>query len=129
MPLLVAGTLGLAGAVIHGGVGELLVVRRLSPKALPETSFGGGGMTKAMIRAAWHMTTMAFVTVGTSLILSGSVLSGELARGVALVAAWLATIYAAMVMGAVFADPRRLIRHPAPVLLTAVATLAWLGIA
>ncbi len=106
VPLLVAGSLALLGAAIHGVAGEALVVRRLSPGVLPSSRFGGPGMTKTMIRAAWHMTTVAFLSVGSELVLSGAVLDGEAARGIGLVAAFL---------------------HPAPALLTAVAVLAWWG--
>jgi hypothetical protein len=129
VPLLVAGSLAFLGAAIHGAAGEVLVVRRLSPKGLPSTPFGGPGMTKVMIRASWHMTTIAFLTVGSSLVLSGSVLHGDTARGIGLVAAGAATGFAALAVGGASAQgPRSLFRHPAPALLTAVAVLAWLGI-
>lgn len=58
VPVLVAGSLALLGAGIHGVAGEALVLRRLSPGMLPPSPFGGSGMTKAMIGAAWHMTTV-----------------------------------------------------------------------
>src|SRR5437899_11107632 len=75
-PLLVAGSLALLGAGIHGVAGESLVVRRLSPGGLPSSPFGGPGMTKTMIRAAWHMTTVAFLAVGSALALSGAGVHG-----------------------------------------------------
>jgi hypothetical protein len=128
VPLLVAGSLALLGAAIHGVGGEILVVRRLSPGVLPSSPFGGPGMTKVMIRATWHMTTIAFLTVGSALVLSGSVLHGDTARGVDLVAAAAATGFAALAVGGALARaPRSLFRHPAPALLTAVAVLAWWG--
>jgi len=127
-PLLVAGSLALLGAGIHGVAGEALVVRRLSPGGLPSSPFGGPGMTKTMIRAAWHMTTVAFLTVGSALVLSGSVLHGDTARGIGLVAAGESTGFAALAVGSAFARaPRALFLHPAPALLTAVAVLAWWG--
>src|SRR3989454_1771030 len=101
-PLLVAGSLALLGAGIHGVAGEALVVRRLSPGGLPSSPFGGPGMTKAMIRAAWHMTTVAFLTVGSALVLSGSVLHGDTARGIGLVAAGESTGFAALAVGSAF---------------------------
>ncbi|HEX2030402.1 MAG TPA: hypothetical protein VHL78_03235 [Actinomycetota bacterium] len=128
MPLLVAGSLALLAAAVHGVAGEALVVRRLSPAALPSSRFGGPGMTKTMIRAAWHMTTVGFVTVGSALLLAGWVLHGELARGVSLVAAGASSGFAAVAVGGAFARaPRALFHHPAPALLTAVALLAWWG--
>lgn len=127
--LLVAGSLILVGAAIHGVAGHVLVVRRLSPAALPASPFGGPGMTKAMIRAAWHLTTIAFLTVGFALLLAGSVLHGDTARGVALVAAVASSGFAALLVGGALAHaPRSLFLHPGPLLLTAVAALAWWGL-
>jgi hypothetical protein len=129
LPALVAGSIALLGAAVHGVAGERAVVRRLSPSVLPSSRFGGPATTKMMIRATWHMTTIAFLTVGSALLLTGSVLHGDIARGVGLVAASAATGFAAIVVVGVVAQPRLLFRHPAPVLLTLVAVLAWLGIA
>lgn len=129
-PLIVAGALAVVGAAIHGAGGEVLVVRRLSPGTLPSTSFGGPRMTKAMIHVTWHMTTIAFLTVGSALLASGSILDGDAARGTALVAAAASTGFAgvAVGLGAVYSrDPRSLLRHPGPTVLAATAALAWWG--
>ena len=129
VPLVVAGALGLVGASVHGVAGELLVVRRLSPERLPGSRFGGPMATMAMIRASWHMTTVAFVTAGTALLLAGTVLDGAAARGAALVAAAAATGFAAIALGgAARLGGRALFRHPGPLLLTGVAGLAWWGV-
>ncbi len=127
--LIVAGSLAILAAAIHGVGGEVLVVRKLSPGTLPSTRFGGPGMTKAMIHVTWHMTTIAFLTVGSVLLLSGSVLHGDTARGIALVAAGASTGFAALAvgLGGATQSPRSLLRHPAPVALTAIAALAWWG--
>src|SRR6266540_205774 len=77
VPLIVAGSLAILGAAIHGVGGEVLVVRKLSPGMLPSSPFGGPRMTKSMIHVTWHMTTIAFLTVGSALLLSGSVLRGD----------------------------------------------------
>jgi hypothetical protein len=137
VPLLVAGSLALVGAAIHGGVGEVLVVRKLSPRSLPPSPFGGPALTKAMIRVAWHMATIGLVTVGCALVVSGSVLNGGTARGVGLVAAGASTGFAMLAVGTAFAQclrsvspgERRLVLHPGPPLLAAVAVLAWVGVA
>ena len=129
-PLIVAGSLALLGTLIHGVAGEVLVVRKLSPATLPSSRFGGPGMTRAMIHASWHMTTVAFLTVGCALLLSGSVLDGDTARGIALVAAAAATGFAAVAVGLGAASgqsPRSLFLHPGPALLTLTAALAWWG--
>jgi hypothetical protein len=129
-PLIVAGSLAVIGAGIHGAGGELLVVRKLSPGTLPSSRFGGPEMTKTMIHVTWHMTTIAFLTVGSALLLSGTVVHGDAARGIALVGAAASTGFAALAIGlggAYGQFPRALVRHPAPVVLTATAALAWWG--
>jgi hypothetical protein len=130
VPLIVAGSLAILGAVVHGVGGEVLVVRKLSPGMLPSTRFGGPRTTKSMIHVTWHMTTIAFLTVGSALLLSGSVLDGDTARGIGLVAAGASTGLAAVALGlgtAYTRSPPSLVLHPGPALLTATAALAWWG--
>jgi hypothetical protein len=129
VPLVVAGSLALVGAAVHGVGGELLVVRNLSPEMLPSSRFGGPRMTRAMIHVTWHMTTIAFLTVGVALLLSGSVLHGDAARGISVVAAGASTGFAALAvgLGGATQSPRSLLRHPGPAVLTATAALAWWG--
>jgi hypothetical protein len=129
VPLFAAGCLAIAGAAIHGVAGELLVVRKLSPGLLPPSALGGPRMTRTMIHVTWHITTLAFVTVGAALLLSGTVLNGDAARALSLLAAAACTGFAALVlaMGGATLSPRSLFSHPAPALLTATAALAWLG--
>ena len=136
VPLVVAGSLALLGAAVHGGVGEIFVVRKLSPKALPSSPVGGPSLTKIMIRVAWHMATIGLLTVGLALIVSGSVLEGDTARAIALVAAGASTGFAALALAAVFVHFPRALRegklallHPGPPILTAIAVLAWWGVA
>jgi hypothetical protein len=129
VPLIVAGSLAILAAGIHGVAGELLVVRKLSPAMLPASRFGGPGTTKTMIHVTWHMTTIAFLTVGAALLVSGTVLDGDTARGISLVAAGASTGFAALTLGlgGYTRSPRAAFRHPAPVVLTATAALAWWG--
>ena len=128
--LVVAGSLALLGAVVHGIGGEVLVVRKLSPETLSASAFGGPRMTKAMIHVTWHLTTVSFFAVGVALVLAGSVIEGDAARGIGLFAAGTSTGFAAVVVGLGAANtksPRSLLRHPGPVVLTATAALAWWG--
>ena len=128
--LIVAGCLAVLGAAVHGIGGEVLVVRKLTPEMLPASAFGGPRTTRAMIHVTWHLTTVAFFAVGVALILAGSVLEGDTARGVGLFAAGMSTGFAAVVVGLGAANtksPRSLVRHPGPVVLTATAALAWWG--
>jgi hypothetical protein len=130
VPLIVAGSLAVAGAAIHGVAGELLVMRRLSRATLPPSRFGGPGTTKAMVHVTWHMTTVAFLTVGCALLLSGTLLDGDAARGISMVAAAAATGFAVIAVGLGAAhtrSPRSLLRHPGPAVLMATAALAWWG--
>jgi hypothetical protein len=130
VPLIVAGCLAVLGAAIHGVGGEVLVVRKLSPAMLPPSRFGGPRTTKAMIHTTWHMTTIAFLTVGSALLLSGSILHGDAARGIGLLAAGASTGFAALAVGlgaAYTRSPRSLLRHPGPAVLAATAALAWWG--
>jgi hypothetical protein len=129
VPLIVAGSLAILGAAVHGAGGEVLVVRKLSPEMLPSSPLGGPRMTKTMIHATWHMTTIAFLTVGVALLLSGSVLHGDTARSIGLTAAGASTGFAAVAvrLGANTQSLRSLFRHPGPAVLTAIAALAWWG--
>jgi hypothetical protein len=126
VPLIAAGSLAILGAAVHGVAGEVLVVRKLAPAMLPPSRFGGPRATKTMIHATWHMTTVAFLTVGFALLLAGAVLDGDAARAIALLAAAAFTGFAALAVG-MGSSPRSLFRHPGPVLLTATAALAWWG--
>ena len=128
VPLIAAGSLAIISAALHGLGGELLVVRKLSPAMLPPSAFGGPRTTKAMIHVTWHLTTIAFLTVGCALLLAGLLLHGDTARGIALVGAGAFTGFAAVtVLGAAMQSPRSLFAHPAPAVLSATAALAWWG--
>ena len=130
VPLIVAGSLAILGAAIHGVAGEVLVVRKLSPAMLPRSRFGGPRTTKTMIHVTWHMTTLAFLTLGFALLLSGSVVDEDAARGIGLVAAVAFTGFAALAVGlgvAYSRAPTSLFRHPGPAVLIATAALAWWG--
>ena len=130
VPLLIAGCIAVIAAGIHGGVGELLVMRKLSPATLPPTGLGGPRMTRTMIHVAWHITTTAFLTAGIAFLLSGSVLDGDGARAIALVAAGAFTGFAAVALGLGAAGTRSLrsmVGHPGPAVITATAVLAWWG--
>jgi hypothetical protein len=129
--LIVAGSFAVLGAAVHGVGGELLVVRKLSLETLAGSPFGGPRMTKAMIHVTWHMTTFAFLTVGVALLLAGTVVDGDEARAIGLVASGAATGFAALAVGlggAYMRSPRQLLRHPGPIMLTATAALAWVGV-
>ena len=126
LPLIAAGLLAIVGAAVHGVGGEILVMRRLSPAMLPSSRLGGPRTTRTMIHVTWHMTTVGLLTVGFALLLAGSVLHGDTARGIALVAAGACTGFVVVTVG-LGASPRSLFRHPGPAVLMATAALAWWG--
>jgi hypothetical protein len=131
VPLILAGSLATIGAGIHGLGGELLVVRKLSSATLPPSRFGGPGATMRMIHVTWHMATIGFLTVGFALLAAGSALHGDTRRGLGFLAAGASTGFAALAVGmgaGAPGCPRALVRHPAPVMLTATAALAWIGV-
>jgi hypothetical protein len=99
VPLIVAGSLAILGAAVHGVGDEVLVVRKLSPGMLASSRFGGPRTTKTMIHVTWPHDDHAFLTVGSALLLSGSVLHGDTARGIGLVAAGASTGFAAVAVG------------------------------
>jgi hypothetical protein len=132
VPLVAAGSLDVLAAAVHGAGGEVLVVRKLSLGRLPSSRFGGPVMTKAMIHVTWHITTIAFLTVGAALVLAGSVHDHDAARAIGLIAAAASTGIAALAVGlgaAYTRSPRAFFRHLGPAALTAVAVLAWWGLA
>jgi hypothetical protein len=129
VPLIVAGSLGIVAAIVHGAGGEVLVVRRLSPGTLAPSPFGGPAMTRAMIHVTWHITTIAFFTLGLALLVAGSALDGSTARGIGVVGAAGFTGFAtvAAVLGGAHTHPSRFLHHPGPAVLAATAALAWWG--
>jgi hypothetical protein len=128
--LLIAGTLVLAGAGVHGIGGEVLVLRNLSDGRLAGSRFGGPRMTRAMIHVTWHLTTAAFFGVGLALVLAGTTLNGEAAQAVGLAAAGMCSAFAAVMVGVGVADTgtlRSFVSHPAPLAFMVAAGLAWWG--
>jgi hypothetical protein len=129
-PLIAAGSLAVLAAGVHGFGGEVLVVKKLFAGTLPRTAFGGARMTRAMVHVTWHIATIAFLFLGIALLLSGTVLDGDAARGIALVSAAAFSGFAALAVGlgaAYLRSLRALSRHLGPAALTVTAALAWWG--
>lgn len=133
VPFALAGILALTGAAVHGIVGERIVVTKLGTDVLPSSRFGGPSFTKTMIRATWHITTIAFVVMGAALTACAPGESSEPCRGIGRVVALSYAGFVALTIGLV--APRFLatrgrrapLRHPAPLLFALVAGLAWWG--
>jgi hypothetical protein len=97
------------------------VVRKLTPEVLPSSGFGGPRTTKVMIHVTWHLTTIAFLTVGSALLLSrlGSprrYRAGDRAGGRRRIHRLRCDRGGAD--DSLHAIPRSLVRHPGPALLT-----------
>ena len=128
IPFAVAGVLALVGAGVHGVGGEKLVVTRLAAENLPSSPFGGSTFTKIMIRASWHITTIAFLVMGGALTACAPGATSEACRGVGRVSALAYSGFLVLTVGlAARQITRGQLRHPAPLLFGIVAALAWWG--
>lgn len=130
VPFVIGGALALAGALAHGVLGEALVVTKLRREVLSPTRFGGRTMTKLMIRVTWHITTLAFVVIGTAMVACAPGGTSQACVGIGMVAAISYASFALLAVGLVVTQgPRPLLRmrHPAPLLFMLVAGLAWWG--
>ena len=128
--LFIAGCLGILAAAVHGGAGEVLVVRNLGLDVLPSSRFGGPRMTKAMIHVTWHVATFAFLACGVGMLVAAASLDGDAQRAVGILGAVSFTgfgLLAAGIGGAYTGSPRGLLTHPGPLVLSATAALAWIG--
>lgn len=129
-PLFAAGLISLSGALIHGVVGDR-IVRRLDTGTLPKNPFGDGSSTKFLIRVSWHFVTIAFVVLGSGLVLVSMRPESSASTGVAYVAGAAVTCWVVFALTAVFFRGGVIAwtRHPAPYLLSAASALIWWGAA
>jgi hypothetical protein len=128
VPFVVAGVLAIAGAAVHGILGEKIVVSRLRREALPSSKFGSSSFTLVMIRATWHITTLAFVVLGSALLACTPDATGGACEAVGRVTAIAYASFFALSIGLVAPMIRRIrLRHPAPLLFALVAVLSWWG--
>jgi hypothetical protein len=128
----IAAALALVAAAIHGGVGEALVVSKLRHEVLSPTRFGGAVMTKLMIRVTWHITTLAFVVIGSALAVCSPAGPSNACVAAGRVASVSFASFFALAGGlAIAAQGRRvgkgMLRHPGPLVFALVAGLAWWG--
>jgi hypothetical protein len=129
VPLIIAGSVAVVSAAIHGVGGEA-VMKRVSPAMLPPEGPGGRRQTKMEIHINWQWASITFLVLGVGLLLSGSILDGDSARALGLFAAGALTGFAVLAVGLVagyMRSPRSLLLHGAPTGLTATAALAWWG--
>jgi hypothetical protein len=115
------------GAAVHGGAGEILILRNLLASELPSSRFGGPGATRTMIRFSWHAVTLTFAAFGSALVTCGVLGPGESCRGIGLVAASTFTAFMALAVVAALERRRMLFAHPGPPMFLAVAALTWWG--
>ena len=129
VPFVVAGALALLAAAIHGVVGEQLVVMKLRRETLPSSRFGSSSVTLIMIRATWHITTLAFLVMGAGLVACSPEPLRRACEGVGRVSALAFASFFVLAIGLVIPHIRRRapLRHPAPLIFAIVAALSWWG--
>ena len=130
VPFVVAGLLALTAAAAHGILGERIVVTKLRRETLPSSRFGSASFTMTMIRATWHITTIAFLVTGSALIACtpGATSTGA-CDGVGRMSMVAYASFAVLTIGLALPQLRRArLRHPAPLLFVAVAILSWWGV-
>lgn len=124
----VAGALALTGASVHGILGERIVVMKLRTETLPSSQFGSPSFTKVMIRATWHITTLAFLILGTALIGCAPDGSSRACDAVGRISSIAFASFFALTTGLAIPTVKRArLRHPAPLVFAAVAALSWWG--
>ena len=127
-PLAIAGGMSLAGAAIHGIVGDLFL-RRVARDALPANALGGPEISRTLVRVSWHFVTVTFAVSGFALLYVGVNGTTRLAPGVV---GFLGVLFACLALFAVAVAagkqrPRSLFTHPAPLGLSAIAALIGWG--
>lgn len=64
--LIIAATLAIGISLVHSGLGEKYILRRLFRQELPKI-FGNDAFTKQTLRFAWHLTSVAWIGLGITL--------------------------------------------------------------
>ena len=127
-PFIIAGALALTAAAIHGGLGEKIVVSKLRRETLPTSKFGGSAMTLLMIRVTWHITTLAFLVLGSALLVCSPGALGDACEGIGRISSIAFASFFLLAGALAFPNIRRTVRrHPAPIVFLAVAVLSWVG--
>lgn len=125
---LIAGALALLASSIHGIAGEKLLVMKLRHESLPTSRFGGTSMTLMMIRGTWHVTTLAFLVIGSALFVCTPATSSEACVGVGRVSAIAFASFFMLTIGLGARDfLRNIRRHQAPIAFALIAVLSWWG--
>ncbi len=128
VPFVVAGALAIMAAAIHGGLGEKIVVSKLRRETLPSSRFGSPRMTLLMIRVTWHITTLAFLVMGSALVACSPIASSQVCEGVGRISSIAFASFFVLTIGLAAPHIRRTVRrHPAPLIFAVVSVLAWVG--
>lgn len=125
-PLIAAGALSLTGSLVHGVVGDR-IVRRINEATLPGNPFKGVS-TMLLIRVTWHFVTIAFLVLGSALVVVGTKPDLSAASGVAYVAgaAFACWSVFALVAGFRRGGIRVFKSHPGPIIFVLnVALISW----
>ena len=117
--LLMAALLVLLVSVAHSYLGERYILTRLFRRADLPKLFGSDEFTRATLRFAWHITSLAWLGLGSVILVIGSV--GPQAP---MLAAIVSGTFAATGLVALVASRGR---HLSWVVFFAIAALVWSG--
>lgn len=117
--LLAAATLTCLLALAHSWLGERYILVRLFRRDDLPRLFGGTAFTRRTLRFAWHLTSVAWLSLAAVLVKLSSHLPSKAELGM-LLAGTFATSGAIALVGSRG-------RHPAWVVFGAIALLAWMG--
>jgi hypothetical protein len=126
-PWIAAGILALIGTGIHAVGGEKIVFSTTHERALPATR--ETTTARSLTRTTWHLTTAAFAVLGAAALICGFTDTTDATIGAArVVAASFSAFALVVVVSALARGGRNLVRHPAPLMLSLTAALAWWGL-
>ena len=125
--LMTAGVLMVAGAALHGFLGDG-VLQQVGRLPLPTTRFGGRETTRVGLRLTWHFGTIAFAVTGVWLLAAGLQPQSEFARGATYFSGTMLSCFG--LIGGTVRIYRNgfisLFKHPVLILIVS-AGLAWWG--
>ena len=126
-PIFIAGAMMLAGAALHGVLGDR-VLRTIGGLELPPNPFGSPADTRVGLRITWHFGTIAFACAGLGLVAVGLQPQQTFALGVTYLSGTLLSCFA-LIGGGVRLYRKGLVsllKHPVLILIVA-SVLVWSG--
>lgn len=122
----VAGLFALAATAGHSILGERWILSKLEPANLPDLRFLGRGSGLTVIRATWHLLSVAFASAAVVLLWLAFAPADEAARAAGRAVAVPFFGFVLLIFATAIRKPKAL-RHRAWVLFLGTAILAWWG--